>query len=108
MIKNIIKSKIFSGAIGTGKTTNMINELQGVIRDNPNILIYVYEELPEIHNAFQNEHITDILTENVDLIVIGSTTAQNIPLELIKPYLYTTPIWLELETKIQIDNKHSY
>ena len=34
MIKNIIKSKIFSGAIGTGKTTNMINELQGVIRDN--------------------------------------------------------------------------
>lgn len=76
----------------------MINELQGVIRDNPNILIYVYEELPEIHNAFHNEHI----------IVIGSTTAQNIPLELIKPYLYTTPIWLELETKIQIDNKHSY
>ena len=69
MIKNIIKSKIFSGAIGTGKTTNMINELQGVIRDNPNILIYVYEELPEIHNAFHNEHITDILTENVDLIV---------------------------------------
>ena len=58
MIKNIIKSKIFSGAIGTGKTTNMINELQGVIRDNPNILIYVYEELPEIHNAFHNEHIT--------------------------------------------------
>lgn len=57
MIKNIIKSKIFSGAIGTGKTTNMINELQGVIRDNPNILIYVYEELPEIHNAFHNEHI---------------------------------------------------
>lgn len=108
MIKSTINSKIFSGARGTGKTTNIINELQGIIRDNPNILIYVYEEFSEIHNAFHNEHMTDILNENVDLIIIGCTTAQNIPLELIKPYLYTTPIWLELETEIPIDNRHSY
>ena len=28
MIKSAINSKIFSGAVGTGKTTNIIDELQ--------------------------------------------------------------------------------
>lgn len=98
-----INSKIFTGTVGNGKTTNIINELQKLIEEYPDIKIYVYEEYPEISSEFQNGNIRDILSEEIDLVIIGATTEYNIPLELIKPYIFRCPIWLELNTKMNID-----
>lgn len=87
-----INSKIFTGTVGNGKTTNIINELQKLI-----------EEYPEISSKFQNGNIRDILSKEIDLVIISTTREYKIPLDLIKPYIYSCPIWLELNTKMNID-----
>lgn len=98
-----INSKIFTGTVGNGKTTNIINELQKLIEEYPDIKIYVFEEYPEISSKFQNGNIRDILSKEIDLVIISTSREYNIPLDLIKPYIYSCPIWLELNTKMNID-----
>lgn len=96
-----INSKIFTGKVGGGKTTEIIDELERVISKRPQIKIYVYEEQPEIKKAINKKNIVNKLEYDTDLIVIGQ--CENLPMEAIRSWIYDKPIWLELCTAMKLE-----
>lgn len=96
-----INSKIFTGKVGGGKTTEIIDELERVISKRPQIKIYVYEEQPEIKKAINKKNIVNKLEYDTDLIVIGQ--CENLPMEAIRSRIYDKPIWLELCTAMKLE-----
>ena len=96
-----INSKIFTGKVGGGKTTEIIDELERVINKSPQIKIYVYEEQPEIKKAINKKNIVNKLEYDTDLIVIGQ--CENLPMEAIRSRIYDKPIWLELCTAMKLE-----
>lgn len=104
-----INSKLFYGKVGSGKTTSIINNLTKLITKYPDIKIFINEDIYEIKNHIPINNISTTLNYDIDLIVIGDYLEQNIPISLLKPYIYTKPIWFELRTEKEVEViKHKY
>ena len=90
-------------------TTSIINDLRKLITKYPDIKIFINEDIYEIKNHIPINNISTTLNDDIDLIVIGDYLEQNIPISLLKPYIYTKPIWFELRTEKEVEViKHKY